>query len=157
MKFLALLSLLLLSSCISSKFTPVNEFDFKQLPPEKIKVHVGRILMEGPYSEKIARRSAYSLNFDEYNRWCEKPEDLFKRHWQIILKDNASAQFSGISRRFDFDMTTHEAVIIFDLKTKNKTQQIIVKEGFSGNSATDCVIAMNEAFKKLTLEITQNL
>ncbi|MCH2206029.1 MAG: hypothetical protein MK132_09200 [Lentisphaerales bacterium] len=155
MKFLILFSAILLSSCISTKYTPTNEFDFKQLPQSEHNISVGQITTEGPYSTKLVTRQGYSIIEDEFNRWCENPEDMFTRQWKIAFIGNASDSFHGVIRRFDFDLNTSEAVIIFDLVYKNKTSRITVKEKFTDTSTNAKINSMNSAFQKLTNEITK--
>lgn len=157
MKIIILLSAVLFSSCISAKYTPTNQFDFKQAKHSEFYISVGKIITEGPYSEKIVNRQGYYLSEDEFNRWCESPEDMFTRHWKISFTNNTNNFFDGVIRRFDFDLDHSEAHIIFDLVYQDKTSRITAKEKFSDSSIKSKVDAMNSAFQKLTEELKKKL
>ena len=82
---------------------------------------------------------------------------MFSRNWKIAFNEGGNKKLSGTIRRFDFDLDTNEACIIFDLKINKQHSRYTVKEKFSGTAITDKVKAMNKAFKSLTDKIEKKL
>ena len=78
---------------------------------------------------------------------------MFSRNWKIAFNEGGSKKLTGIIRRFDFDLDTNEACIVFDLKINNQYSRLTVKEKISGTTITDKVGAMDKAFKSLTAKI----
>jgi hypothetical protein len=156
MKTITLLSVLLLTSCLSSNYKPTTTYDL-QPAHDAAEIHfmIEEIGLDGPYSKKLTFKKGNVLEEKEYHRWSDSPNALLKRYWTLSkTSPNAKLIKKAIIRVFEFNRDRKTAVIIIDIHTETGYKRLEVSEAYSNETNTDCVAAMKIALVKLTEKIS---
>lgn len=87
----------------TAPYHPVSYFDIgapKNLSPTGLKVQIQPFVSEGPYDPPMVFKSGpYSVQFDQYNRWSQFPNNMLRRYFELYLNDpSTEADFSAIPK-----------------------------------------------------------
>ena len=84
-------------------YRPVSYFDIgspKNLSPTGLKVQIMPFVAEGPYdTPMVFKTGAYCVQFDQYNRWSQFPNNMLRRYFELYLNDpSTEADFSAVPK-----------------------------------------------------------
>jgi ABC-type uncharacterized transport system auxiliary subunit len=165
-------SVLFISGCSilpESISAAVNYYEIsspERLQPTINDLEIGKFTVTGPYEKRMVFKSGKNqLQFDEFNRWAQNPEQMLKRFFTILIPQTEVKPTRILSAEileFACDLDSQKALLCVTISITEKetgkfilTQTFNIKAPMKEKRASSFAAAMNQAVKSVADIITK--